>query len=115
MDLLKRVYGEALQEEPECEYRMIGSQCPLTLFTAGFSASVVVDLRAPDADDQVKKAALIKRHCFAAVFDKFFTAQEAGESVERAVVDYRDGETLYVAAQPDRVTVIFSTLFKDED
>merc|ERR1711944_223702 len=27
----------------------------------------------------------------------------------------RDDETMYVEAKPDRVTVVFSTIFKDED
>jgi len=30
-------------------------------------------------------------------------------------VHYRDQEAIYIQAQPDRVTVIFSTTFKDED
>ena len=36
-------------------------------------------------------------------------------SKERAVINYRDGETMYVEAKEDRVTVIFSTVFKDDD
>ena len=36
-----------------------------------------------------------------------------GEKV--AVLNYRKDESMYVAAQKDRVTVIFSTLFQDED
>ena len=36
-------------------------------------------------------------------------------SAERAIIHYRDDETLYVKASADRVTVIFSTVFKGED
>ena len=36
-------------------------------------------------------------------------------SADRAVIHYRDDETLYVKAGADRVTVIFSTVFKGED
>ena len=36
-------------------------------------------------------------------------------TTERAVIHYRDDETLYVKAGADRVTVIFSTVFKGED
>lgn len=59
---------------------------------------------------------MLKRNCFASVFDKYFSFQEQGiESKERAVINYRDDETLFVEAKADRVTVIFSTVFKDPD
>ena len=32
----------------------------------------------------------------------------------RAVINYRDDETMYVEAKKDRVTVIFSTVFRDD-
>lgn len=37
------------------------------------------------------------------------------EGHKRAVIHYRDEETLYVEAKADRVTVVFSTVFRDED
>ena len=37
--------------------------------------------------------------------------EEVGQ--QRAVIHYRDDETMYVEAKSDRVTVIFSTIFKD--
>ena len=37
------------------------------------------------------------------------------EGHKRAVIHYRDEETLYVEAKSDRVTVVFSTVFRDED
>ncbi len=40
-------------------------------------------------------------------------AEEEGQSA--AIIHYRDDETMYVEAKADRVTVVFSTLFKDED
>ena len=41
--------------------------------------------------------------------------QEAGEEgQQQAVIHYRDDETMYVEAKSDRVTVIFSTIFKGE-
>ena len=47
----------------------------------------------------------------------FFTliiVQERGEEGQtQAVIHYRDDETMYVEAKSDRVTVIFSTIFKD--
>ena len=50
----------------------------------------------------VKKAGLLKRNCFASVFEKYFEYQEKYEKVkgeiprapERAVIHYRDDETM---------------------
>ena len=36
-------------------------------------------------------------------------------SEETAIVHYHEEEAVYINAQTDRVTVIFSTLFKDPD
>jgi actin related protein 2/3 complex, subunit 2 len=59
---------------------------------------------------------LLKRNCFASVFEKYFDFQEQGLEGEKfAVIHYRDEETLYVQAKADRVTVVFSTIFKDDD
>merc|ERR1712029_1214989 len=80
--------------------------------------SVQVDLaNIPDNwEEVVKKCGRLKRNCFAAVFEKYFEFQEAGEEGQsQAVIHYRDDETMYVEAKPDRVTVVFSTIFKDED
>ncbi len=67
----------------------------------------------------VHKIAMLKRHCFAAVFEKYFEFQsQQGKTTgnhKRAVIHYRDDETLYVDASSDRVIVIFSTVFKDPD
>jgi len=82
----------------------------------GFDATIQLDLaNIPDNwEEIVKKAGLLKRNCFAAVFEKYFEFQEKGEEGEqRAVIHYRDDETMYVEAKSDRVTVIFSTIFKD--
>ncbi|NDJ00201.1 hypothetical protein GWA97_14080, partial [Flavobacterium sp. LaA7.5] len=37
------------------------------------------------------------------------------EGENRAVIHYRDDETMYVESKKDRVTVVFSTVFKDDD
>jgi len=100
-DLIKREYGSILvAPEP------------------GYNVSIVFDLEnIPDNwEEMVSKASHLKRNCFASVFEKYFNFQEAGnEGNERAVINYRDDETLYVEAKKDRVTVIFSTIFKDDD
>ena len=60
---------------------------------------------------------MLKRNCFAAVFEKYFEYQSKPDSGnhKRAVIQYRDDETMYVDASEDRVVVIFSTVFKDPD
>lgn len=65
----------------------------------------------------IKKIGLLKRNCFASVFEKYFdlVGKEESQEKERAVINYRDDETMYVEAKEDRVTVIFSTVFKDDD
>lgn len=108
-DLLKREYGVYLSTPAE----------------DGYNVSLLYDLKTLPGPDKtaereaiIAKASLLKRNCFASVFEKYFEFQEKGENVEgtkRAVIHYRDDETLYVEAQADRVTVIFSTIFKDED
>ena len=63
----------------------------------------------------IKKVGLLKRNCFASVFEKYFDLVGKDETQERAVINYREDETMYVEAKADRVTVIFSTVFKDDD
>ena len=102
-DLLKREYGEMLQQKAE----------------DGFDVTVQVDLaKIPDDYEEsiVCKIGKLKRNCFAAVFERYFAFQEAEEEGQAAaIVHYRDDETLYVEAKADRVTVVFSTVFRDED
>jgi actin related protein 2/3 complex subunit 2 len=101
-DLLKREYGSLLMTPPE----------------EGYNVTLLFDLKnlPENSSELISKASLLKRNCFASVFEKYFEFQESGdESDKRAVIHYRDDETMYVEAKPDRVTVIFSTVFKDED
>lgn len=99
--LLKREYGPHLTTPEE-----------------GYNISLEYNLESlpEDFSDLVNKASLLKRNCFASVFEKYFEFQENGEEGQkRAVVSYREGETMYVEAKQDRVTVVFSTVFKDDD
>ncbi|XP_065218318.1 probable actin-related protein 2/3 complex subunit 2 [Planococcus citri] len=84
----------------------------------GYSVSLLLDLEniPSNWEEIVKKIGLLKRNCFAAVFNKYFDFQERGEEGhQRAVINYRSDETMYIEAKSDRVTVVFSTIFKDED
>jgi len=83
----------------------------------GYNVTLLFDLKNLPSNypELIKKAGLLKRNCFASVFEKYFDYQEKGEEGrKRAVIHYREDETMYVEAKPDRVTVIFSTVFKDE-
>ncbi|XP_071498228.1 actin-related protein 2/3 complex subunit 2-like [Diadema antillarum] len=100
-ELLKREYGDFLTT-PE----------------SGYNATLLIDLEnlPPNVEEFAAKVALLKRNCFASVFERYFKYQENEESgKKKAVIQYREDETMYVSARKDRVTVIFSTVFKDDD
>lgn len=100
MDVLKREYGAMVQDKPE----------------DGYNASLLVDLEAVD-EATIFRVGMLRRHCFAAVFEKYFALQQAGGTVgeKPAVINYRKNESIYVSAMKDRVTVVFSVLFQDDD
>ncbi|KAG5441554.1 Actin- protein 2/3 complex subunit 2 [Clonorchis sinensis] len=89
----------------------------------GFTVSLVYDLNHLSGDSRyfsnlARQASLLKRNCFAAIFERFIEFHSLGEEAvgsKRAVLHYRPDETLYIQAQGDRVTVIFSTVFKEPD
>jgi actin related protein 2/3 complex subunit 2 len=67
----------------------------------------------------VTSIALFKRHALAAPFELGFKTQKeleasGGGQGELMQIHYRDEEAIYVQAAPDRVTVIFSTIFQEE-
>jgi len=108
MDILKREYGALVAAQPEEEYNV----------------SLVIDLEqvpegAEDRDAFIMSVALLKRNALAAPFELGFKTQKeleasGGTQGELMQVHYRDEEAIYVQASPDRVTVIFSTVFREE-
>lgn len=69
----------------------------------GFSVTVMIDLEKlpKDWESLVKKIGLLKRHCFASVFEKYFDFQEKYSETEdnsklqqKAVIQYRDQEIM---------------------
>lgn len=113
-ELLKRVYGDLLLQDPE----------------EGYDVSVQMDLSSIPDDWEEKwviPIGRLKRNCFAAVFTRYFEHQELLEealkkgendqegALKQAIIHYRDDETMFVEAKADRVTVVFSTIFKDDD
>ena len=68
-------------------------------------------LKAPTA----RKFALLKCNAMSAPFERAFDDQLAGRAQSNfMVLHYRDEEAIYIKASHDRVTVMFSTLFKEE-
>jgi len=82
-------------------------------------------------EDLVRRVSLLKRNAMAApferAFDEFarlqeeasrFTSESAPEGVrsggEVMAIHYREEEAIYIKASHDRVTVIFSTVFREE-
>jgi len=101
--IMQREYGSYLMSSPE----------------NGFDVSLQIDLSQipTDPDERaalVKKFALLKRNALSAPFELAFEAQSAGTPSSLMSVHYREDEAIYVQAQADRVTVIFSTVFKEE-
>lgn len=109
MQLLKRVYGNFLVSTEsgkflESLFFMCGVFKKKIDFKAvnlsplsGYNVSLLYDLDALPAnkDEVVHQAGMLKRNCFASVFEKYFKFQEEGkEGEQRAVVHYRDDESM---------------------
>ncbi|KAF2270700.1 P34-Arc-domain-containing protein [Lojkania enalia] len=102
----------------------------------GYDFSVQVDLEAlPEdqeaQDDLIRRISLLKRNAMAAPFEQAFdefqhlqaeaskyTSEQAPQGVreggEVRAIHYREEEAIYIKASHDRVTVIFSTVFREE-
>ncbi|KAI9803494.1 MAG: hypothetical protein M1825_001837 [Sarcosagium campestre] len=102
----------------------------------GYDFSVMIDLENLPAekearDDLIKRFSLLKRNAMAAPFERAFdefhrlkdeaskyTSESAPEGLKEAgevmAIHYREEEAIYIKASHDRVTVIFSTIFRDE-
>ncbi|KAL5333496.1 Arp2/3 complex, 34 kd subunit p34-Arc-domain-containing protein [Aspergillus crustosus] len=103
---------------------------------AGYDFSVVIDLEnlpedQESRDDLIMRLALLKRNAMAAPFEKAFDEfAQLGEEASRyttesapaglqeggevMAIHYREEEAIYIKANHDRVTVIFSTVFREE-
>ncbi|CAG8454120.1 11856_t:CDS:2 [Scutellospora calospora] len=109
-EMLQKEYGDYIQPDTE----------------GGYDFSLEFDLQKLPEDKEerealVKKLSLIKRNLMAQPFERAFELQAQYEAEEQTnptpilmQIHYRDQETIYIQAQFDRVTVIFSTLFKEE-
>ncbi|KAJ1769926.1 Arp complex subunit [Coemansia sp. RSA 1813] len=101
-DILKREYGAYLVPSSNPQYQV----------------ALQFDLEKLPADkvELAKHVSMLKRNVLASSFYRAFEyweSQQEGAGPLMAT-HYRDNEAIYVQAQQDRVTVIFSTLFKEE-
>ena len=108
----------------------------ITAPEAGYDFSILVDLEqlpasAEEKEELVRRVSLLKRNVMAAPFEKAFdefgqlaeeashyTSESAPQGVQEGgavmAIHYREEEAIYIKASHDRVTVIFSTIFRDE-
>lgn len=118
--VMQREYGSYLISTPE----------------PGYDFSLVLDLEAlstldvTEREELIDKISLLKRMALAAPLELAFSqfdelaAEAAQKSLELYVpeasetevlaIHYRNEESIFIKASHDRVTVIFSTVFKDE-
>ncbi|KAF8159643.1 actin-related protein ARPC2 [Crassisporium funariophilum] len=107
LDVLRREYGSLLTDQTEPNYNV----------------SLEIDLEQVPTDAESREAfvtslALMKRNALAAPFERAFKTQKdletSGGQGDLMQIHYRDEEAMYIQAAPDRVTVIFSTIFREE-
>ncbi|KZT57915.1 arp2/3 complex 34 kDa subunit [Calocera cornea HHB12733] len=113
-DLIQREYGKWIAPFVEPEYNV----------SLQFDTDQV-----PEGEDRealIHSIALLKRNALAAPFERAFLKQYELESIPAPIdgsareegelmqIHYRDEEAIYIRASHDRVTVIFSTMFKEE-
>ncbi|KAK0546706.1 Arp complex subunit [Tilletia horrida] len=116
-DILKREYGPWISAEVE----------------TGYSVSLEFDYASippagPERDTLIHSVSLLKRNAMAAPFERAFSIQKdleaqaeaAGQTAtshgvgEPFTIHYREDEAIYILPSGDRVTVVFSTEFKEE-
>ncbi len=77
--------------------------------------SNLLPMETAEKESVIKNLALLKRNAMAAPYEKAFAAQKEGADSPMMVVKYRENEAIYIKGMADRVTVVFSTEFKEEE
>lgn len=95
---LKSVYGDAMVDALD-----------------GYNVTLSYSLDSALSEDKIAQFSLLKRNCYAGLFKEFFESQTSGGQHDTVIVPFRSDETMYISQDKDRVTVVFSTLFKDND
>jgi actin related protein 2/3 complex subunit 2 len=80
-----------------------------------FDHSLIIKCHPLELETLIRKISLLKRNCMAAPLEKALNLYDDGLKTpsEVMVIPYRDNETMFVQAFPDRIVVIFSTIFAD--
>ena len=122
-DLLQREYGSRLKAQPEPEYN-VSLELDLEQFPTDPGKSDKSGIRccswlSEARESLIKAVSHLKRNALAAPFEAAFAAQKQLEAAgsgqgELLALHYRDEDAIYVQASFDRVTVIFSTMFREE-
>jgi actin related protein 2/3 complex, subunit 2 len=135
ISLSVKCYRELIQYGAEAVLqREYGSY--ITSPEAGYDFSILVDLEnlpasPEEREELVRRISLLKRNAMAAPFERAFdefsklseeashyTSESAPQGIaeggEVMAIHYREEEAIYIQASHDRVTVIFSTIFRDE-
>jgi actin related protein 2/3 complex subunit 2 len=116
MDVLQREYGAWIRSSVEPEYSV----------TLEFDYAKV-PVAGAEREALVHSVSLLKRNAMAAPFERAFAIQKQLEQAAETgkasaptgasdimAINYRDDEAIYVIPSVDRVTVVFSTTFKEE-
>eukprot|EP00126_Sphaerothecum_destruens_P007643 Sdes_comp19927_c0_seq2m12371 len=108
-DVIQREYGAYVAATTENDYDL----------TLQFDLET---LSAPEKENLPHKVALLKRNLLACAFEKYFQLQKTQSSTLTAtptatptILHYRQEESIFLDAQKDRVTIIFSIFFRDQD
>jgi actin related protein 2/3 complex subunit 2 len=123
-DILRREYGALLRDQAEADFHVT---LEIDLEAIPTDKGTVCDFQtlpplitsSESRDDFIKSISLLKRNALAAPFELAFKEQKSLESSgtgqgQLQAVHYRDEEAIYIQAAHDRVTVIFSTVFREE-
>ena len=124
-EILYREYGSLLKDFAEPEYNVsleidleqIPAQSGKPMNCQCYIRRHLISVDTRDAF--IMSISLFKRNALAAPFERAFKSQRDSEvsgtsQGELMQIHYRDEEAIYVQASPDRVTVIFSTIFREE-
>jgi len=97
---LKAIYGAMLQSSPENGYDL----------TLQFNADSIPG----NKEKFIEAISLLKRHLLAAPFKRVFQEVEKGSPSNNMIsIQYRDDEAIYIKGGQERVTIVFSIVFKD--
>ncbi|KAI3384905.1 hypothetical protein SNEBB_000339 [Seison nebaliae] len=71
-----------------------------------------------DIDKLSLNVAMLRRHCFAAIFEHFFNhakIEKPPKRIEEVMINYRSDESIFFRSSFERITVIFSIVFHEQE